>query len=384
VIWQTLVLKLYLFLEWYNIYIHYFLLQQRDRIFKKKKVSKFTLKPLPQTRWESQIENVKAIRFPAQKIRDALLELAESSDQDFKTRSEANSIAKYEFGDFEFLLSLTIWYEVLFVVNSTSKILQSKGMHIDVVINQLKTLIDFFKNDRETGFASDMSSAIEIARELEIELVFQEKLVIRRKRHFDENVDHEITQSVKEYFRIDYFLFIVDQAISSIKQRFEQFHIYEELFGFLFNFEKLKLSDDNSLKDKCLCLESVLTYKNSIDIDGLDLFSELKILREVIQTEENKNTPVDILNYIKKLESFLNACIADKILLIIPITVVSAERTFSKLKLIKSYLRLTMSHERLSGLTILSIEKNMLKKIDYKSLINNFASKKAKKKKMKF
>jgi hypothetical protein len=48
-----------------------------------------------------------------------------------------------------------------------------------------------------------------------------------------------------------------------------------------------------SLSRKCS------TYKNFIDIDGLDLFLELKVLREVIQTEENKNTPVDILNYIK-------------------------------------------------------------------------------------
>ena len=36
-----------------------------------------------------------------------------------------------------------------------------------------------------------------------------------------------------------------------------------------------------------------------------------------------------------------------------------------------------MSQEKLSGLAILSIEKNMLEKIDYKSLINNFASKRA-------
>ena len=83
-------------------------------------------------------------------------------------------------------------------------------MHIDVAINQLKTLIDFFKNYRKTRFATVMSSAIKIAKELEIEPVFQEKHVIRRKRHFHENVDHEITQSVEESFRIDYFLFIVD------------------------------------------------------------------------------------------------------------------------------------------------------------------------------
>jgi hypothetical protein len=63
--------------------------------------------------------------------------------------------------------------------------------------------------------------------------------------------------------------------------------------------------------------------------------------------------------------------------LTIPVTVASAERSFSKLKLIKSYLRSTMSQERLNGLAILSIEKNMLENLEYKNLISNFASQKA-------
>jgi hypothetical protein len=63
--------------------------------------------------------------------------------------------------------------------------------------------------------------------------------------------------------------------------------------------------------------------------------------------------------------------------LTIPVTVASAERSFSKLKLIKSYIRSTMSQERLNRLVILSIEKEMLKKLEYKNLISNFASQKA-------
>ena len=339
-------------------------------------VSSLTLKPLSQTRWESRIESVKAIKFQALEIRDALLQLAKTSE-DPKTKSEADCLATYELESFEFLLGMTIWYDILFAVNSVSKNLQSKDMHIDIAIDQLKGLISFFKKYREDGFTSAMISSKEIAIKMEIEPIFHEKRIIRRKKQFDENVNDEITQSAEESFRINYFLYIVDQAISSIESRFEQFQIYEDIFGFLFNFEKLKALDDNSLKKYCLNLESFLKHDVYYDINGLDLYSELIVLKEVVQIDEN--TPINVLNYLKRLDSFPNAYIAYRILLTIPVTVASAERSFSKLKLIKSYLRSTMSQERLSGLAILSIEKEMLEELKYKNLISNFASQKARK-----
>ena len=131
------------------------------------------------------------------------------------------------------------------------------------------------------------------------------------------------------------------------------------------------------MKKYCLNLESFLKHDVYYDINGLDLYSELIVLKEVVQIDEN--TPINVLNYLKRLDSFPNAYIAYRILLTIPVTVASAERSFSKLKLIKSYLRSTMSQERLSGLAILSIEKEMLKELKYKNLISNFASQKARK-----
>ncbi|XP_070055245.1 uncharacterized protein [Nicotiana tomentosiformis] len=198
-----------------------------------------------------------------------------------------------------------------------------------------------------------------------------------RKKQFDENVDNEIIKSLEESFRVDYFLYIVDQAIFSLQSRFEQFEAYENIFGFLFSGKKLRSQDDENLKKNCLNLECSLKHNSNSDIDGLDLFYELKVLREIIHVEDN--TQIDILNHIKRLDSFPNAYIAYRIMLTIPVTVASAERSFSKLKLIKSYLRSTMSQNRLNGLAILSIEKKLLQETDYKQIINNFASQKARK-----
>ena len=86
---------------------------------------------------------MKAIKFQVLEIRDALLQLAKTSE-DPKTKSEADCLATYEIESFEFLLAVTIWYDILFAVNSVSKNLQSKDMHIDVAIDQLKCLMSFF------------------------------------------------------------------------------------------------------------------------------------------------------------------------------------------------------------------------------------------------
>ena len=77
-----------------------------------------------------------------------------------------------------------------------------------------------------------MNSSKEIATKMEIEPIFREKRIIGRKKQFDDNVNDETTQSVEEYFRINYFLYIVDQTISSIESSFEQFQMYENIFWF--------------------------------------------------------------------------------------------------------------------------------------------------------
>lgn len=51
----------------------------------------------------------------------------------------------------------------------------------------------------------------------------------------------------------------------------------------------------------------------------------------------------------------------------------SGEGSFSKLKSIKTYFRSTMSQDRLKGLAIISIERDMLKRVRIDVLANKFA-----------
>jgi hypothetical protein len=69
---------------------------------------------------------------------------------------------------------------------------------------------------------------------------------------------------------------------------------------------------------------------------------------------------------------FPNALIAYRILLTISVTVASTERSFSKLKLLKSYLCSTMTQERLNGLATIAIENDVLEKIKYEDIIEEF------------
>jgi len=66
-------------------------------------------------------------------------------------------------------------------------------------------------------------------------------------------------------------------------------------------------------------------------------------------------------------------------MLTIPITSAGAERTFSKLKLIKTYIRSTMSQQRLTGLATICIEKELSEQLNYDNIISDFASKKVRK-----
>ena len=258
-----------------------------------------------------------------------------------------------------------------------SKHLQAKDMVIDVAIEKVEGFISFFREYREIGFFEALETAKGIALEMDIGTTFRKKRVIKRKGQFDETSDDTnlATQSAEESFRISYFIPIVDQAIASLTRRFEQYQSYQKNFGFLFTSEALKSLDAKSLKSSCHNLEAILTKDGKSDIAASEMYVELKFLQDFIPKDDMG--PVEILKFLKRHDCFPNASIAYRIMLTIPVTVASAERSFSKLKLLKSYLRSTMTQERLNDLAMIALESDMLEKFDSERIVEDFISKNA-------
>ena len=76
---------------------------------------------------------------------------------------------------------------------------------------------------------------------MNIESKYREKLVIRRKPQFNENVNDEIKHSAEDSFHIEYFLYIVDQSLSSIETRLNNFYNMKLFFIFYLHLKNLKL-----------------------------------------------------------------------------------------------------------------------------------------------
>jgi hypothetical protein len=103
----------------------------------------------------------------------------------------------------------------------------------------------------------------------------------KRRKHFDEQNDLNGEESLSsiESFGVNYFMAMIDMAIDSLNSRFEEMEVFENLFGFLLNSERLKYLDDHNLRKCCTTFAKTFTHNDSSDVDLNDFISELQVLQ---------------------------------------------------------------------------------------------------------
>ena len=176
----------------------------------------------------------------------------------------------------------------------------------------------------------------------------------------------------------------LDSVINSTSKRFQNFKNVASKFSCLDpkHFKKT-LDEDNVNKLECLAD----TYSDAIDskTEIVQEFHSFKdMFKEIMSSKTNSSVEKLTINNVLKFmrandmcSIYPNLSTLYHIFLTLPISSAGAERSFS-LKLIKSYLRSTMTEERLSGLALLSIATEL----DYDKVMDYFAKMKPRRKKL--
>ena len=120
-----------------------------------KKHVELSIKSQSDTRWESRIKCIKPLRYNLKELLLALkdLEAISIERKDGRAASETKSLIAH-LSKWSFLLSVFIWYDILFQVNKASKILQSYGVSLHTMETEIQATEKFLQNYRTTGYDS--------------------------------------------------------------------------------------------------------------------------------------------------------------------------------------------------------------------------------------
>lgn len=191
---------------------------------------------------------------------------------------------------------------------------------------------------------------------------------------FEYEGEDEVIETPETKCKVEFYFKTVDIVASAPSDRFEQLKMHSDCFDVLYDINKIKDMKSEILNEKCAKLSSVLTQGQSNYVIAGDFMDELKVLSSLLKP---KTAPLDALKFVVEHDFAPNTCVVLRILLTLPVTVANGESSFSKLKLIKTYLRSTMSQTRLTGLATISIEHQLAESLYFNELIKEFASAKA-------
>ena len=176
--------------------------------------------------------------------------------------------------------------------------------------------------------------------------------------------------SPEDYYRQIYFV-ALDNAIEAITNRFDQpgYRVYQNLEELI-----VKACKGDPYSDE---LDQVCSFYGS-DLSKDQLEVQLPLLQPLCGEDKDFSIQ-NIVKILSELSSSQRLAISSvwtaiKLLLVMPATNATSERSFSALRRIKTYLRSTMSQERLNNLMLLHVNKDKTDALELHQIGQDFIS----------
>lgn len=288
-----------------------------------------------ETRWVEKYKSIRLFKKNFEIILKTLLEIAQGISNG---KQKANCLYSAAIRP-SFLITLFIIAKYSEFLEPVTSLLQGVNINLLECQNHIKRLISIFNEEREK-FDDIFLECENFSEAIDVELQIPRLAGKQTKRA------NYPTSDPKQYYKQSIFLPYIDSLISSLNIRFSEENTA------IFNYFRLYPSSF-----KTIAQEKVNHLSLEIDKSG-DLLTEAIVWHKIVE-ESNISTLEDMLEaakFVPRIQAVLLKSLA------LPVTTASMERSFSTLRRVKTWLRSTMSEARVSGLCMLSVHRQKIKK----------------------
>ena len=342
------------------------------------------LKSLSGTRWSARADATKTLVKGYRQISEALLKIEQDQNERSETRCEAAGMLR-KMQQLEYGILAYFWGTLLNRFNDTSLSLQRADLDLNNAVRLMQSLCEFVASMREQ-FESFEEKGKDLSKCSTYKPENKRKRVRSTRQTMYEGPGEEVVLSPRNAFRTCVFLPIIDNILSSFEKRLNAYSTLCDSFGFL---HKLLHMTANEICEATAKLAE--TYPDDLEQSVSEEFVQFAQFARLSfdSFPEDTDQEIEHCSFEAKLYrlasasdvrvSFPNVNVALRIYLSLLVTNCSGERSFSALSRVKNELRSSMSDERLNSLTLMSIESEILRSINFKDIITQFARAKSRK-----
>ena len=320
---------------------------------------------LCETRWSAKYKSMKFFAENFTKIHKQLKHLA-LHDSNANGRQNAHNLRTASETPV-FMVTLLVIAQYSSILEPVTQALQS--VHVDMLcvkqhVDKLLLLFDNHRKNAEKYFAEDIyAPSLTTAEEIGV--------TISLPRQCDRQVHRaNIGGTTEEYYRRSIYVPFMDSLIQSLKSRLSETNTPAFTF---YKLHPAQLEKANRLEYKAL----VQTIQQFYSFDNFEqeAISWYDMQKQGLLSQSENLKELDFIDLVRHIQLYPGVRQAFITLLTLPAATCTVERSFSTLRRVKTWLRTTMSDDRLSGLCLMSVHRSRInsdKKSFMQKVIDNF------------
>lgn len=328
-----------------------------------------------ETRWVERHVSILEFQEDLPKIAQALQIV--SGWDDNTTAAKANCLL-HSISNCDFIITIFSLSDILSATVVLSKYLQVENVDICRAKEKITQAIEVLKEKREKCsefFSMIFENAKKIMEVMDVSIRLPRLTTRQTNRPNYPTSSSDVQENIVSNWEKSVYIPILDFINLDLKDRFAEDSIKCYSLNFLVPTNLDAVSDLQKLKTNIepICDKYYTLFSQNRDTMVMKVLNEVCSIKKSADYEQLKRVNIAIQAYANcdaKSYPFIKSLL--QILLTLPISTATAERSFSTLKRLKTWMRSRMTEDRLTGLALLYVHRDI--NINIENVINRFGS----------